>query len=68
MDINTIGFLNSSNEEEKGGFRDIQETPQCLHLGHKPPMHLHIPYGKEYVHICPGCQKKTVLRPPQITY
>lgn len=34
----------------------------CIHPEHNPPMHICIPPGKKYVHICPGCGKKTIIR------
>lgn len=33
----------------------------CLDRQHDPPMHLYIPPGKRYVHICPSCKRKIVL-------
>lgn len=53
--------------EEKGGFFDLPNILTCRHPEHNPPQHIHIPNGKGYRHICPGCRKVTDLIPQQIT-
>jgi hypothetical protein len=35
---------------------------QCLHPEHNPPMHIHIPPGYVYEHICPACGQKRVIQ------
>lgn len=55
---------------ERSHFEDIEPSPwldKCKDPGHKPPMHIHIPQGKRYVHICPTCGQRTVLQPQQFT-
>jgi hypothetical protein len=56
------------NIGKKDGFFDLEKSKQCKHPSHKPPMHLHIPQGKGYRHICPNCGAETILIPPQISY
>jgi hypothetical protein len=53
-------------EFEKGGFEDIPVQERCLNPEHQPPMHLYIPAGKRYRHVCPGCGKVTVMQPLNI--
>ena len=38
-----------------------QEIP-CFHPEHNPPMHLWIPEGKNYTHICPNCGTKVIVK------
>ena len=40
---------------------------KCNHPEHEPPTHLHIPFGKKYVHICPGCERRIELIPPNVS-
>lgn len=56
------------NKNEESHFEDIEPINTCRHIGHNPPTHLHIPHGKRYIHICPGCKNRVVLQPPQITF
>ena len=42
-------FKNQSRYED-----DIPQC-RCVHVTHNPPMHLHIPVGKKYIHVCQGC-------------
>lgn len=53
----------------RGGFEDDDMptclTP-CLHPEHNPPMHLYIPQGQRYRHICPACGNEVVIRPSLI--
>lgn len=57
--------------KEKGGFEDDDiyddKFKPCMHPSHNPPMHLYIPPGKRYRHICPGCGMTIILRTPIIT-
>jgi pyruvate/2-oxoacid:ferredoxin oxidoreductase beta subunit len=50
--------------EIKSGFENDPDVKQtyCRHPEHLPPMHLVIPHGKLYRHICPGCGKTTIIR------
>lgn len=48
---------------EKSGFEDIPKTEICRHPEHEPPSHMLIPPGKQYRHVCPGCGRKTIIRP-----
>ena len=34
---------------------------RCVHPDHEPPMHLVIPAGKRYRHVCPGCGREWVI-------
>ena len=62
------GILPSGEvKKEESHFEDIEPIRMCKHPSHNPPTHLHIPQGKRYVHICPGCNAKMTLQPPQIT-
>ncbi len=51
-------------DRDKSGFRDSVDLSSkwCRDIEHNPPTHLHIPHGKEYVHVCPRCRKTTVLK------
>jgi hypothetical protein len=51
-----------SDKQKKSGFEDDPSmvTP-CYHPDHNPPMHLVIPAGKRYRHVCPGCGKEIVI-------
>jgi len=53
-------------------FRPINEewggaSKPCPHPEHRPPSHLFIPPGQEYVHVCPHCRNQQVICPVQIT-
>jgi hypothetical protein len=52
---------------EKSSFFDLNKAETCLHLEHNPPMHLYIPPGKGYKHVCPNCGKVSVIK-NQINY
>lgn len=56
-------------KDSLGGFEPIpaHERP-CVSPEHTPPMHLVIPAGMQYRHICPSCGAETVLRPMQVTF
>lgn len=61
--------INRGNANHKGsGFFDLPEKKICSFNGHKPPMHLYIPQGKGYRHICPECGRITDIIPQQIMY
>jgi len=60
---------------KQSGFFDLTKIGEniitksaCPDPEHKPPMHLYIPPGKGYKHICPTCGKEEILIPPQISY
>lgn len=50
------------NKSDKCGFIDLDDDELCRHVGHTPPSHLYIPPGKAYRHICPGCNKETIVK------
>lgn len=56
------------NLKNINGFFDLPIVEQCNNLEHEPPMFLHIPQGKGYVHVCPKCKKETIIKPQQISY
>jgi hypothetical protein len=56
------------DKKKRGGFEDIPLPERCRHPQHEPPMHMVIPPGKQYRHICPGCGREVLLRPPHITW
>jgi hypothetical protein len=58
----------NQQEQERSHFEDIEIISRCTHPEHNPPMHLHIPQGKRYVHICPYCRHREILQPPQISF
>ena len=43
------------NSKRKSGFFDLPKREVCNHPEHGMPMYLHIPAGKGYRHVCPGC-------------
>lgn len=61
-------FQRLAEKEEHSHFEDLKTQPKCNHTGHEPPTHLHIPIGKKYIHICPGCRRRLELIPPQISF
>jgi len=64
----SINRLINEKEKEESHFEDIDLPKRCLHPGHNPPSHLHIPQGKRYIHICPACRQRTVMQPLQISF
>lgn len=50
--------------EKRGGFEPAtpRGEPPCSHPQHRPPMHLWVPPGTQYRHICPACGFEAVLR------
>lgn len=60
-------FLKQFGPKKKSRFVDIEKIDRCRHPSHNPPSHLHIPFGKKYIHVCDGCGQETILMPPQIT-
>lgn len=52
----------------KSGFFDLYEAKPCTHPQHNPPMHLFIPPGKGYRHVCPECGSEVIMRGSQVTY
>ena len=50
-------------ERPKGGFEPIPGYQRpCCHPEHKPPMHLWIPPGQQYRHVCPACGMVVIIR------
>ncbi len=39
----------------------------CCHPQHNAPMHLYIPFGQVYQHICPGCKHVVYLKNQVVT-
>lgn len=67
MNNNQFNFLfNKKDQSEQSHFEDIEDGDVCTSPSHNPPQYLHIPQGKQYVHICQNCGNRTVLRPLQI--
>ena len=56
----------SYNQHGKSGFFDLPKEDVCNDLEHDPPMHLCIPRGQGYRHICSRCGKVRTLMSPQI--
>lgn len=59
--------------DDLGGFEDIPEDEKwtdkiCRSPYHDPPMHLYIPPGKRYRHVCPACGKETVIYGSRLTW
>lgn len=51
-----LQIINIPEKPEKSGFFDLPELPEsCRDPQHQPPMHLVIPPGKGYRHVCPKC-------------
>lgn len=50
-------------EDQKSGFFDLKEFG-CTDPEHNFPMHLYIPQGKGYRHVCPSCGKVTTVVNP----
>lgn len=60
---------NMENNFKQSGFEDDDEIVEvCRDSSHNPPMHLYIPEGKKYRHVCPGCGKELIIRGNQITF
>jgi len=53
-------FKKLFGKQKVNGFFDLE--PVCNHPEHAIPTHLHIPAGKSYRHVCPGCGKETVAK------
>ena len=56
--------------KEQSHFEPIEDSKfkLCRDLSHNAPMHLYIPEGQKYIHICPSCGKKVEIIPQQITF
>lgn len=52
--------------EKRSGFEDDPTPIPCLYEEHNPPMHLYVPPGKQYRHVCPSCGYTIVIRPGMI--
>lgn len=55
-------------DEKESGFYDIPPQETCVHPEHDPPMHLYIPAGKGYRHVCPSCGKVVNINSSQPIY
>lgn len=54
--------------ENKSEFFDLPAwLKTCRHPEHEPPMHIAIPEGKGYRHVCPGCGATRTLIPPRFS-
>ncbi|BCP56267.1 hypothetical protein K32_48840 [Kaistia sp. 32K] len=51
----------------QSGFEDDDLPSICRHPGHNPPTGLHVPEGKRYRHVCPGCGFTAILRSQGLT-
>ena len=49
-------------KNEQSGFFDLPLQETCNHPEHEFPKFLYIPFGKGYIHICPGCGNKIVVK------
>lgn len=58
-----IEFINTKRAPRKSGFIDLPIHSRCVSPEHNPPMHLHIPQGKAYVHVCPCCDREIIIYP-----
>ena len=45
----------SQQPTPESGYYDLPRNECCTHPSHEPPMHLYIPPGKGYRHVCPSC-------------
>lgn len=59
--------MTNDKQKDESGFFDLPGN-KCTHPGHEPPTHLHIPQGKGYKHVCPGCGNTKVLVAPQVSF
>lgn len=54
-------------EPKRSGFEDDPfYVKPCVASEHNPPMHMVIPQGKIYRHICPVCGAENIMRPTPI--
>ncbi len=51
-----------NNEKRRSGFEDLPQKEICSDPEHNPPMHLWVPHGQQFRHVCPGCGQEKVLR------
>lgn len=57
------GGINGYTCGRESGLEDDPDyKEQCNLPEHNPPMHIFIPRGKRYCHICPACGYETVIR------
>lgn len=55
-------------DKKESGFFDLEKEIQtCTDPEHRPPMHMVIPAGKGYKHVCPSCGTTQIIIPPNIT-
>jgi hypothetical protein len=45
-----------------------EQYKPCLDPEHRPPTHLHIPYGQQYRHTCPTCKQESVIKAMDIVF
>lgn len=46
--------------KQESGFYKLPKEQTCTHPEHSFPMHIYIPRGQGYRHVCPGCGKVQV--------
>lgn len=52
---------------KRGGLEPIpNRVKPCRDSEHSPPMHLCIPYGMQYRHICPSCGAEFLLQSSEV--
>jgi predicted RNA-binding Zn-ribbon protein involved in translation (DUF1610 family) len=52
-------------DKNQSGFFDLEKEIQtCTDTQHNPPMHMVIPPGKGYKHVCPSCGTTQIIIPP----
>ena len=54
------------NDVEKDYTKGWDKGP-CMSHSHQPPMHLYIPPGESFTHVCPSCGAEVVLKGTVIT-
>lgn len=53
--------------DKQPGFFDLPMPQRCTDPSHNFPMHLYIPPGKGYRHVCPSCGSVQEVANPGIT-
>jgi hypothetical protein len=54
-------YCEKDRRRRQSGFFDLPPEAICTNPHHNPPSYIHIPYGKGYRHVCPGCGKVTEI-------
>lgn len=57
---------NKKKDDDSGFHDDPAYHRPCRDPSHNPPTHLFIPQGKIYIHICPSCGHRVVMRTPAV--